>query len=73
MDAVKAVLLLCKFVKWNNGVTVNFGKLTYSAGSYPNSDFLLNAILHKAWHNELFIRFNYCMWQSMNSFKIKMV
>ena len=56
-------------MKWSNGVTVNFGKLTGSAGSYPRSDILLNAMLRKALHDELFYRFNSWMCQIMNSFK----
>ena len=31
MDAIKLALCQCEFVRWSNGVTVNFGKLTGSA------------------------------------------
>ena len=34
-------------------MTVNFGKLTGSAGSYPSRDILFNAMPHKAVRNEL--------------------
>ena len=59
VDAVKAVLWQCEFVKWSNGVMVNFGKLTGSAGTYPSSYIFLNAMPHKALYNELLHRLTY--------------
>ena len=71
MDAVEAALWQCEYVKWSNGVMVNFSKLTGSAGSYPSSYILLNVMLHKVLHNERLNRLYFWMCQVMNSFKNK--
>ena len=67
MDVIKYALWQCEFVKWSNGVIVNFCRLIRSAGSYPSSDIFLNAIPHKELHNELLCGFNSKICQVMQT------
>ena len=43
-----------EFVKWINGVTVNFGKRSDRAGSYLSSNNLLNVMPYKVLHNYVY-------------------
>ena len=52
MDAVESALGQCELVL-RSCVVMNLGALTGSAGSYPSSNILVDAVLHKTLRDEL--------------------
>ena len=59
MNAVKSALWQWELVqRRNNSMMMNLGVLTGSAGSYPSSDIVVDAMPYKTLHDELLCGLN---------------